>query len=120
LAEDLFSDINRAADMSSLSDLERKHLPVIDAPDSVKAGEPFEVTVEVGRLLTHPNEPGHHIEWIVLLNGSVTLAMVELSGVSAEPKITLTVRLERSSRLRALAKCNLHGEWEQSRDVKVS
>lgn len=105
--------------MSSLTDLEKKHLPVIDAPDSVKAGEPFEVTVEVGRLLAHPNEPGHHIQWIVLLNGSLTLAMVELIPVGASPKVTLTITLEKTAKLRALERCNLHGEWEYVKDVKV-
>ncbi|RMF91629.1 MAG: superoxide reductase [Methanobacteriota archaeon] len=119
MTEDLFSDINRAGDPSSLSDLEKKHLPLIDAPDSVKAGEPFEVTVEVGRLLAHPNEPGHHIQWIVLLGGSVTLAMVELTPVSTSPKVTVTITLDKTTRLRALERCNLHGEWEHSKEIKV-
>ena len=36
-AEDPFGKINRGMDA--------KHTPVIEAPDSVKAGEPFQVTV---------------------------------------------------------------------------
>jgi superoxide reductase len=119
LTEDLFFDINRVKDMSNLTDLEKKHLPVIDAPDSVKAGEPFEVAIEVGKLLAHPNEQGHHIQWIVLLNKSLTLAIVQLTPETTSPTVKLTVTIEKSAKLRALERCNLHGEWEYSKDVKV-
>ncbi|MEA2037441.1 MAG: desulfoferrodoxin family protein, partial [Nanoarchaeota archaeon] len=54
--ENLFLQINKAKDPNNMNDLEKKHLPVIDCPDSVKKGEPFEITIEVGKLLKHPNE----------------------------------------------------------------
>lgn len=44
-----------------------KHVPVIKAPEKVKAGEPFEVTVIVGDEVPHPNTVEHHIKWIALL-----------------------------------------------------
>jgi superoxide reductase len=119
LTEELFKDINRAGDISNLSDLEKKHLPVIDAPDTVSPGKPFEVTIEVGKLLKHPNEQAHHIQWIVLLNGSLTLAIVQLTPTSTDPKVTLSITLDETSNLRALERCNLHGEWEYSKEVKV-
>jgi superoxide reductase len=119
LTDDLFSKINRAENPKDLTELEKKHLPVIDAPDRVKAGEPFPVTIEVGKLLSHPNEPAHHIQWIVLLNGSVTLAIVQLTPVSSSPKVTLKITLEKNAKLRALERCNIHGEWEHSKEVKV-
>lgn len=120
MTEDLFSKLNRAADMSNLSDLEKKHLPVIEVPEQVKAGEPFEVTVHVGKLLAHPNEPAHHIQWIVLLKGDVALAMIQLTPVSTSPKVKLTVTLDKTTTLRALERCNIHGEWEHTKEVKVS
>jgi superoxide reductase len=120
LTEELFSRINKAKDLSNLSDLEKKHLPIISAPASVKGGEPFEVTIEVGKLLAHPNEPAHHIQWIVLLNGSLTLAIVQLTPVMANPRVTLKITLEENAKLRVLERCNIHGEWENSKDVTVS
>ncbi|GBE19029.1 putative superoxide reductase [archaeon BMS3Abin16] len=119
MTDDLFKDINMAGELEGLSDLEKKHLPVIDAPDSVKAGESFEVTVEVGRLLAHPNEPAHHIQWIRLLNGNLTLASIQLTPVATSPKVTVTVKLEKTTTLRAIARCNLHGEWVMAQEVKI-
>ena len=43
-----------------------KHVPVIDAPDSVKKGEFFKVTVAVGKEIAHPNTTAHHIRWIAV------------------------------------------------------
>lgn len=121
----LLTRINTPQDLGNLSDLEKKHLPVIEAPDSVKAGEPFEVTVQVGKLLSHPNEPGHHIESIELYKGHILLARVDLAGGLAEPKATLTISLEadidgENTPLRAFEKCNLHGTWENTKAIEVS
>ena len=41
-----------------------KHVPVIEAPDKVKKGEFFKVTVSVGKEIPHPNTTEHHIRWI--------------------------------------------------------
>lgn len=119
MTDDLFADINRAGDLENLTDLEKKHLPVIVAPDSTDAGESIEVTIEVGKLLTHPNEPGHHIQWISLLNGDLTIATIRLTPVATSPKVTVRVSLGKTSTLRAVERCNLHGEWEYSKKVKV-
>ena len=43
-----------------------KHVPVIDAPDSVAAGELFSVTVGLGKEVAHPNTVEHHIRWVSL------------------------------------------------------
>ena len=120
----LLTRINKPQDADNLSDLEKKHLPVIEAPDSVKAGQPFEVTVHVGKLLAHPNEPGHHVESIELYKGHILLARLSLAGGLAEPKATFIVMLEASTDgqnggLRAFEKCNLHGTWESTKAIEV-
>jgi len=38
-----------------------KHMPVIEAPEQVKAGELFEVKVSLGKEIAHPNTTEHHI-----------------------------------------------------------
>ena len=43
-----------------------KHAPVIEAPDSVKAGDFFTVTAGLGKAIAHPNTVQHHISWISL------------------------------------------------------
>jgi len=40
-AGDLFEGVNRPADPENLTDLEKKHTPVIEVTDRVKAGESF-------------------------------------------------------------------------------
>jgi len=121
---ELLTRVNKAKDPANMTDLEKKHVPVIEAPDSVTAGEPFEVTVHVGKLLKHPNEPGHHIESVDLYKGYVLLARAALAGATTEPKVTFTVMLEPDVAagdgvLRAFEKCNLHGVWENTKAITV-
>jgi superoxide reductase len=121
---ELLTKVNKPKDPNALTDLEKKHLPVIEAPDAVKAGQPFTVTVHVGKLLKHPNEPEHSIEFIELYKGQVFLARADLSAVTVEPKVTFTVSLEPEvgqgdDRLRAYEKCNIHGVWEYDKPIKV-
>jgi len=118
MVDDLFAAVNRAGDTADLTDLEKKHLPAIDAPNSVSAGEKFEVTIEVGRLLTHPSEPGHSIQSITLMRGEITLASVQLTP-AVNPKITFAVKLNETSEIRAVERCNLHGEWETRKTITV-
>ena len=118
-AGDLFEGVNRPADPENPTDLEKKHIPVIEVADGVKAGESFPVTVHVGKLLTHPNEHGHHIEFIDLYVDRTFLARADLSGVRTGPKVTFNVILDKSGTLRTFESCNLHGVWENDEPVEV-
>ena len=71
MPENLFLQINKPKDMDNMEDLEKKHLPIIECPKKVAKGEPFEVKIHVGKLLKHPNENSHYIEWIELLAGDL-------------------------------------------------
>ena len=90
------------------------------APATGQIGQPLSVTIEVGKLLAHPNEPGHHIEWIDIYEGYLFLARVGFSGGRVSPKVTLELMLKKGGLLRAYASCNLHGVWEGCKDVNVS
>ena len=119
--DDLFCGI-KSAKSEEMSDLEKKHTPVIDSPDKVKAGEPFDVTIEVGKLLKHPNEEGHHFQWIELWYGDTFIFRYDLTPVFSEPKITAKIMLthpHREFELRALARCNLHGVWEGKKKIEI-
>src|SRR3989304_6196011 len=43
-----------------------KHVPVIECPDQVKAGEPFAGKAALGKQIAHPNTTENHIRWIAL------------------------------------------------------
>ncbi|MFQ6067430.1 MAG: class II SORL domain-containing protein [bacterium] len=116
---DFFSQVNRPEDPDNMTDLEKKHLSVIDAPDKVNAGETVQVSVEVGKLLAHPNEPAHHIEFIDLYEDDVYLARVDLTGGKVNPKVTFEVMLKKGGRLRAFSSCNLHGVWEGDKVISI-
>ena len=111
--DDLFCGINKpkSARVEEMTDLDKKHTPVIDAPSKVKKGEPFEVFVEVGRHMKHPNENAHFIEWIELFSGQTFLARVDLVARLTEPKVRLVIALDHAHDLEARARCNLHGLW---------
>jgi len=117
--KDLFGQVNRPEDPDNITDLEKKHLPVIDAPDKASAGEAIQVSVEVGKLLAHPNEVGHHIEFIDLYENDVYLARADFTGVKVNPKVSFEVMLEKGGRLRAFCSCNLHGIWEGDKLISI-
>ncbi len=119
--EDIFCGVNITTDQKAASDLEKKHLPVISAPRKVKKGERFEVTVEVGTLMAHPNEPGHFIEFIELYAGDTYLARMDFTAKITWPIMKVSVSLDHAhGKLRAFDRCNLHGTWENDLDIEVT
>ena len=118
--EDILCGVNTPKDRENLTDLEKKHLPVLVSPERVKKDEPFPVKVTVGKLLAHPNEPAHFIEWVELYCGDTFLGRAGFSGGMSYPEAVFTVKLTHAhGPLRARMKCNLHGLWEDSRPVMV-
>jgi len=114
-----------------------KHVPVIECPDQVKAGEFFEVKVSIGKEIAHPNTTEHHIRWIQLYfhpegeKFTYHLGSYEFSAhgeavaganqgpAYAEPQVTATVKLTKSGTLYALALCNIHGLWQSAKEIKA-
>jgi len=118
--DDILCGVNEPKDKSNLTDLEKKHIPVIEVPDKVKKDEPFEVKIEGGRLLAHPNEPGHFIEWVELYCGDTFLGHANFSGGAGFPQASFKVKLNHAhGPLKAWEKCNLHGLWESTKEINV-
>lgn len=111
-------EIQRAQDPHSPTVSEQKHVPVIEAPQKVKASEPFEVSVAVGSLL-HVMEREHYIQWLELYADGDLLTKVTFAPLTTQPRATVTLVLEGSVTLRALESCNLHGLWESRREITV-
>jgi len=102
-----------------------KHAPAIEAPDRVSPGEKFQVRIIVGREVPHPNTVEHHIKWIQVFvreegRPPVHAVTVDLGPVVGEPDAAITLKLERSATIHALAYCNLHGVWESSKRIEVA
>ena len=105
-----------------------KHAPVIECPDVVKAGQPFEVKVSVGKEIAHPNTAEHHINWISLYfqpegdKFTYQVGHFEFNGhgegtVFTTSSASVTLKVDKPGTLRALSLCNLHGLWESEQPL---
>lgn len=112
------TSINQARDLANMSELEKKHVPMIHVSGTPKAGEFFDVTVWVGEELSHPNEVGHHIEFIDLYLDDRFITRCDLTWGYSEPKVTFSIKVDGPGRLRAYERCNIHGDWTNSLDLK--
>lgn len=115
-----------------------KHVPVIECPDSVKAGELFDVKLVIGKEVSHPNTTEHHIRWISLYyHGEGEKFVQEVThlefsahgesagGPNQGPVYThhggtATLKIAKSGVLQAMAYCNIHGLWESSKEIRVT
>lgn len=138
--------INKPLDPVNLTEGEKKHIPVIEAPETVIAGELFEVTVMVG-IIPHVMEEKHFIEWIELYLHNKLIERKELFP-SGEKVAKTTFRVEADealiaikeietcrvhgvnicgncgeksviANLHAVEKCNIHGAWEAHRRIEI-
>ena len=114
-----------------------KHVPVIEAPEKVKAGETFTVEVSVGKEIPHPNIPAHYIKWIKLMfvpnGGKFAIEIGNLTfdahgdsmepekpgPVHTEPAGTLKVKLNAGGTFIVQSYCNIHGLWENTKAISV-
>lgn len=117
----LFCGINKPIDAGSHSEMEKKHIPVIECPDEVKAGEPFHLKIKVGEI-PHVMEEVHHIQWIDIKFGENLYERVELTPVFSRPDVTVTLvkaGKHDSSTLRVIERCNMHGLWETTKEIRI-
>lgn len=122
--ESLWKGINKVKDAQNETGLEKKHVPVINAPEKVKAGEVFEVDVTIGKVL-HPMGPNHWIEYVQLDIGNEPAGMTTFRSRGwLKPKTTFAVVLDEKLKgkkisLVATEKCNLHGLWQHHVNIQV-
>lgn len=107
-----------------------KHMPVIEVPQQVTVGMPFQVSVSIGKELPHPNTTEHHIAWIDLYfhpegekfphqvghfaftaHGEAVVGPNQ-GPVYTEPNLVVTLKVSKPGVFYALAMCNIHGLWE--------
>ncbi len=107
-----------------------KHVPVIHAPEAVKAGDLVDVKVLVGEEIAHPNTFEHYIAWMKVYFqpegskfpveiGNFNFAAHGEAGLFTEPCASLSFKAEKSGTIYATSYCNIHGLWENSVELKV-
>ncbi len=99
------------------------HTPEIECPDVVKAGEPFEVRISVTK---HPNKLEHSIRYVEVFLveegrafNPILVSRAMFTPEYAEAEVTFKLKLQKSGKIIALAYCNLHGLWENVKEVRV-
>ena len=115
-----------------------KHVPVIDCPDTVKAGESFEVKASVGKEIAHPNTTAHHIRWIAAYfhpegekfpyqigrfeftaHGASTEGP-DTSSIYTDHNVTFSMKTGKPGTIYTVSFCNIHGLWQSEKEIKVS
>ena len=96
-----------------------KHSPKIVAPDSVKRGQWFNVTVSVGAGSQHPSLQEHFVRYIALYKDSVEIARTYLHPVYSAPIVTFTIALDEGGSLRAVEEPTHSAAWETSKKIEV-
>jgi superoxide reductase len=97
------------------SSVDPKHTPRITAPESVKRGQWFDVTVGV----EHPSLAEHFVRYIALYKDTAEIARVYLHPVFSAPRVTFTIALDEGGTLRALSEPTHSAAWEVSRKISV-
>src|SRR5438477_1717669 len=99
---------------------DEKHTPKIEAPDTVRRGQWFEVTVTVGAGSAHPSLAEHFVRYIALYKDSAEIARVYLHPVFSYPKAVFTIALDEGGVLRAVAEPTHSAGWESSKKIAVT
>jgi len=115
-----------------------KHVPLIEAADSIKKGDIVKINVSVGKQITHPNTTEHHIRWIevyFLAEGEkfpYQLARFEFnahgesaqgpntSTIFTQPEAIVSIKTDKSGAILAVSYCNIHGLWKSEKQLTIA
>ncbi len=127
-----FKDLFKSADWKT-----EKHVPVIEVPDRVKKGDFFNLTVSVGKEIAHPNTTEHHISWIEVyfhpekekfpyqigrfefIAHGESVNGPNSSTIYTYPEVTLSFKTEKPGAIYASSYCNIHGLWQNSKEIEL-
>jgi len=98
--------IKKAKNPDSMIDFEKKHTPSIEKISK-------KIIVSIGSGIEHPMNPEHYIEWIEIFINDESISIKELDSED-HPSATFELDSEPfpSDKIKAQARCNLHGIWE--------
>jgi superoxide reductase len=114
-----------------------KHVPVIEAPAAVQKDKPFQVSLAVGKEVSHPNTTEHHIRWIQLFFKADGAKFPYQAGafnftahaestdgpnqgvLTTSHAVVCTLSIKEPGTLIATSFCNIHGLWENSAGIRL-
>jgi superoxide reductase len=97
-----------------------KHTPKIVAPETVKRGQWFDVTISVGAGGDHPSLSEHYVRYIALYINGAEISRAYLHPVFSFPKVTFTIALDEGGTLKALEEPTHSAAWEASKPITVT
>jgi desulfoferrodoxin-like iron-binding protein len=104
-------------DPQNPTDYELKHTPAISIKDADKAGFSL-VEVTVGQKgIIHPSVDNHWIYQIELFADDKRVGIVDLEPSVSRGYLAARVQLKDVKKLRAIARCNLHGNFSYTVSV---
>ena len=98
---------------------DEKHTPKIVAPDAVKRGDWFKVTVSVGAGSEHPSLQEHFVRYLALYKDDLEISRVYLHPVYSAPTVTFTIALDEGGMLRAVEEPTHSAAWIATKKIKV-
>ncbi len=103
--------IKKPADPNNLTDLEKKHIPVIKINRQCGLVGPgcVDVHIKVGDML-HVMEAKHYIMYIDIYLDQAFIARYHLTPEKLNPVLGIHLKVA-AGKLLALENCNLHGRW---------
>jgi len=107
----------KPTDPQKMTKAELKHTPKITLGNKDAAGYTLvEVTVGQEEII-HPSKADHWIYEIVLYLDDKKVDTVSLEPVISRGYLGTRVKLDGMKSLKAIAKCNLHGNWENTHSI---
>ncbi len=103
--------INTPKDVNNLTELEKKHIPVVKITKTcglIPEGC-VDVHVKMGEIL-HPMQPEHYINHIDFYIDKKFIARTHLTPEKLNPAAALHLKVK-SGKLSIIDLCNLHGAW---------
>ena len=109
--------INTPKDANDLTELEKKHVPVIIVVKTcgLIPGGCQDVHVKMGEI-QHPMQPEHYIMHIDFYIDNEFVSRVILTPDKLNPAAALHLKAQ-SGKLTVIALCNLHGAWTKEVDL---
>lgn len=103
--------IKKPADPKSLTELEKKHIPVIDIKKQCGLLGPgcIDAKIKIGEII-HPMEAKHYIMYIDFYLDYAFIGRYHLTPEKLNPALGVHLKAP-GGKLQTLENCNLHGRW---------
>lgn len=105
---------------TGIASADRPEVRSIDAPDSARSGESVPITLN---LHHEDTSPVHYVDYVRLYDGDRLLQEWTYGKNNPEKaeewSLTYTGSFEKSTKLRAVIRCNLHGDSAATKEITV-